>query len=542
MAANRRRGDETLRRIEAASLIENSSQAIVAVDLQGRITDWNQAAAELHGYSRQQMLGQPYLNLIPKRLQGEYHTAIGKLRHKRKLPKWTSFRLHADGHEMPVEVMLYPLGTAEQDLVGFICQSTDVSGQMALEDELRHQARQTQAIVQTVIDGIATIDARGIITSVNPSIEKMFGYRGHEMLGRNVNMLMPEPYHSEHDDYIRAYLETGEAKIIGIGREVTARRRDGSIFPMELAVTQSGEGDDISFVGVLRDITERKEAEKAIQAVNTQLQNKVTELALAVDRLQKTQAQLVESEKLASLGGLVAGVAHEINTPLGVCVTAASFVTNNARELRQCLRPGAPDPDKLAQVLDSMDEASLLLERNLERAADLVSSFKQVAADRSSNLDRRFKLAEFLKELLDSLSPEIRRSKHQIEVACDPDLEMHSMPGALSQVLSNLLQNALIHAFADGAVGHVRIEASARDEHLILRVSDDGCGISPENLKQIFEPFFTTRRGKGGTGLGLSVTHNLVTQVLKGEIHAESQPGEGSCFELNLPLHLSEDD
>ncbi len=542
MAANRRRGDETLRRIEAASLIENSSQAIVAVDLQGRITDWNQAAAELHGYSRQQMLGQPYLNLIPKRLQGEYHTAIGKLRHKRKLPKWTSFRLHADGHEMPVEVMLYPLGTAEQDLVGFICQSTDVSGQMALEDELRHQARQTQAIVQTVIDGIATIDARGIITSVNPSIEKMFGYRGHEMLGRNVNMLMPEPYHSEHDDYIRAYLETGEAKIIGIGREVTARRRDGSIFPMELAVTQSGEGDDISFVGVLRDITERKEAEQAIQAVNTQLQNKVTELALAVDRLQKTQAQLVESEKLASLGGLVAGVAHEINTPLGVCVTAASFVTNNARELRQCLRPGAPDPDKLAQVLDSMDEASLLLERNLERAADLVSSFKQVAADRSSNLDRRFKLAEFLKELLDSLSPEIRRSKHQIEVACDPDLEMHSMPGALSQVLSNLLQNALIHAFADGAVGHVRIEASARDEHLILRVSDDGCGISPENLKQIFEPFFTTRRGKGGTGLGLSVTHNLVTQVLKGEIHAESQPGEGSCFELNLPLHLSEDD
>lgn len=542
MAANRRRGDETLRRIEAASLIENSSQAIVAVDLQGRITDWNQAAAELHGYSRQQMLGQPYLNLIPKRLQGEYHTAIGKLRHKRKLPKWTSFRLHADGHETPVEVMLYPLGTAEQDLVGFICQSTDVSGQMALEDELRHQARQTQAIVQTVIDGIATIDARGIITSVNPSIEKMFGYRGHEMLGRNVNMLMPEPYHSEHDDYIRAYLETGEAKIIGIGREVTARRRDGSIFPMELAVTQSGEGDDISFVGVLRDITERKEAEQAIQAVNTQLQNKVTELALAVDRLQKTQAQLVESEKLASLGGLVAGVAHEINTPLGVCVTAASFVTNNARELRQCLRPGAPDPDKLAQVLDSMDEASLLLERNLERAADLVSSFKQVAADRSSNLDRRFKLAEFLKELLDSLSPEIRRSKHQIEVACDPDLEMHSMPGALSQVLSNLLQNALIHAFADGAVGHVRIEASARDEHLILRVSDDGCGISPENLKQIFEPFFTTRRGKGGTGLGLSVTHNLVTQVLKGEIHAESQPGEGSCFELNLPLHLSEDD
>ncbi len=531
--------DRPLESLAAETLIERHSQAIATLDSEGRVVAWNRAAARLHGIEAAKICGMPYQTLIPGELISQFQTALGKLRHRRDVPAVITRRLHADGTVIPVEFTILALREPGAALQGFLCLAVDVSNRLAMEQELRRQAAHTQAIVQTVIDGIVTIDVNGNITAVNPRIETMFGYRGHELIGLNVKVLMPEPYHSEHDAYLRAYQESHQPKVIGIGREVTALRRNGEIFPMDLAVSEMlGEGEEGGFVGVLRDITERKAAEQALRSVNQKLRVKVAELAQALDKLKLTQTQLVESEKLASLGGLVAGVAHEINTPIGVCVTAASFLGDVIKQLRAELDGQAPRADKVQGALHGIADASDMLQRNLARAAELIRSFKQVAVDRSSNLRRRFYLRAFLDELLASLRPETRQTKHEITVVCDESLELDTLPGALSQVLTNLLQNTLIHAYAPGDVGQIRIEASVRGERLELHFSDDGHGIEPEHLGQIFEPFFTTRRGQGGTGLGLSVVYNLVKQALRGQIQVSSTPGEGTIFAVDIPLEL----
>ncbi len=533
--------DASLRIAQATALIGRSPMAIATLDEQARIIEWNEAACVLHGYSAEEICGRPYAELVPVALRGEFATQLGKIRHQRQVPRRLSRRLRADGSEVEVQFSIHGLHGDAARAPYFLTVAEDVSEQQALQSELRRHALHTQAIVETVVDGIVSIDAAGIITAVNPSIEHMFGYRGHELIGRNVKILMPEPYHSRHDGYIDNYLGTGQRKIIGIGREVEAVRKDGSVFPIDLAVSELSGSGERGFVGVMRDITERKEAARALQALNQQLTLKVEELARALEHLRLTQAQLVESEKLASLGSLVAGVSHEINTPIGVCVTAASYLSGNARELRGLYEEEKLDARGLENFLAQIEEAGVILERNLGRAAELIRSFKQVAVDRSSNLKRRFHLAEFIEELLSSLRPQLRRTSIVIEVDCDPEIEMHSMPGALSQVLTNLLQNAQIHAFAPDQPGHVRISCQVHGERLLLRFSDDGRGMSDDNLKKIFDPFFTTRRGAGGTGLGLSVTYNLVTQALGGRIQVSSKPGEGTQFELDLPLEADSD-
>ncbi len=530
--------DTSLRIAQATALISRSPMAIATLDEQARIVEWNDAARVLHGFTADEICGRPYAELVPAALQGEFATLLGKIRHHRQVPRRVSRRLRADGSEVEVQFSIHGLYTDPAQAPHILTVAEDVSVQQALQTELRRHAQHTQAIVETVVDGIVSIDAGGIITAVNPSIERMFGYRGHELIGRNVKLLMPEPYRSRHDEFIGNYLRTGQRKIIGIGREVEAVRKDGRVFPIDLAVSELRGSGERGFVGVMRDITERKEAARALQALNEQLTLKVDELARALEHLRLTQAQLVEAEKLASLGSLVAGVSHEINTPIGVCVTAASYLSGHARELRSRYQEEKLDTGALETFLGQIEEAGVILERNLGRAAELIRSFKQVAVDRSSNLKRRFRLAEFIEELLSSLRPQLRHSRIVIEVDCDPDIELHSMPGALSQVLTNLLQNAQIHAFDKDQPGHVLIACRQQDGRLVLRFSDDGRGMAEDNLKRIFDPFFTTRRGAGGTGLGLSVTYNLVTQALGGRIQVSSQPGEGTQFELDLPLEV----
>ncbi len=533
--------DSSLRIAQAQALICRSPMAIATLDEQARIIEWNDAAKALHGFSAEQICGRPYADLVPAALKGDFTTLLGKIRHQRQVPRRLTRRLRADGSEVEVQFAIHGLRSESAKQPRFLTVSEDVSEQQALQFELRRHALHTQAIVETVVDGIVSINAAGIITAVNPSIERMFGYRGHELIGRNVKILMPEPYRGHHDSYLKNYLRTGERKVIGIGREVEAIRKDGSVFPIDLAISELSGAGERGFVGVMRDITERKEAARALQSLNEQLTLKVDELAHTLEHLRLTQAQLVESEKLASLGSLVAGVSHEINTPIGVCVTAASYLSGSARELRGLYAQEKLDARGLENFLSQIEEAGVILERNLGRAADLIRSFKQVAVDRSSNLKRRFRLADFIEELLASLRPQLRRSRIRIEVDCDPEIEMTSMPGALSQVLTNLLQNAQVHAFSDDQPGQVSILCHVQGDRLVLRFCDNGRGMNPENLRKVFDPFFTTRRGAGGTGLGLSVTYNLVTQALGGRIQVSSTPGEGTVFELDLPMEVGDD-
>ncbi len=256
----------------------------------------------------------------------------------------------------------------------------------------------------------------------------------------------------------------------------------------------------------------------------------------ALAKLRETQQQLVESEKLASLGQLVAGVAHEVNTPLGIAVTASSHLSERCRAIASKLADGSLARGELEAWLAETRTAGSMIERNLERAAHLVRSFKQVSVDRTSDGRRRFVLATQIDELIESLQVTWKRRPVALEVDCPKDIELDSFPGALGQVLTNLIQNALLHAFEPDQRGRMRIAVRMLDAARIeLVFEDDGRGLDADTLARIFDPFFTTKRNQGGTGLGLNIAYNLVAQKLGGRLTAESAPGKGLRLVMQLP-------
>jgi signal transduction histidine kinase len=257
--------------------------------------------------------------------------------------------------------------------------------------------------------------------------------------------------------------------------------------------------------------------------------------------LRETQSNLIQAEKLASLGQLVAGVAHEINTPLGVALTTSTALEREVHRLGDQVDGGRLSRSEFRNAVSRLTEGSKLLLSNLTRAIDLVYSFKQVAADQASGERRRFEIKTWLDELLTSLGPVLRKSGHEVVVECPPDLMLDTYPGSLAQVLTNLVMNALVHAYPPGRTGRLTITATSLNTRMArLTFADDGQGIAPENLGKIFDPFFTTGRDRGGTGLGLHIVYNLVTAKLHGTIEVESKPGQGTRFTIDLPLTVSE--
>jgi signal transduction histidine kinase len=265
------------------------------------------------------------------------------------------------------------------------------------------------------------------------------------------------------------------------------------------------------------------------------------ELTAALERLGQAQNQLIQSEKMASLGGLVAGVAHEINTPVGIGVTAASHLEDKTRSVLDEFRAGTLKRASLEEYLGVCDESTRMILANLRRASDLIRSFKQVAVDRSTEERRVFGLRAYLEQVLLSLRPQLKKTAITVELDCDPELQIDSYPGVWSQIVSNLVVNALQHAFEPGQAGRIGIAAAVEGDRLRFTFSDDGRGIAPEHLDKVFEPFYTTYRQKGGSGLGLSIVYNLVTQTMGGTIHLASAPGQGAVFNIMTPLVPPED-
>ncbi len=294
----------------------------------------------------------------------------------------------------------------------------------------------------------------------------------------------------------------------------------------------------------------RDHLEELVSMRTAELQSKTQQLELQSDelrqardraeltlaRLQTAQQQLVESVKMASLGQLVAGVAHEVNTPLGVALTASSFLEDQAQDMRRAMLEGALSRGALNGFVDTMAKSSELIQQNLQRAAHLIQSFKQVSVDRTSDGRRQFEVASFADALVASLRTLWRHRRIEVRVHCEAELKMDSFPGALGSVLTNLIQNALVHAFAANDEGVIEMQIEAHGaERLLLTVRDNGAGIEAQNLNKIFEPFYTTKRGQGGTGLGLHLVYNLVTQKLGGRVEVSSVKGTGSCFRVDLP-------
>lgn len=261
------------------------------------------------------------------------------------------------------------------------------------------------------------------------------------------------------------------------------------------------------------------------------------ELRMMLGRLNDAQSQLVESEKMASLGGMVAGFAHELNTPLGVVITGESTLQRDLEELQESFQ-GNADPDRVRLLLARVREASAIVLANAQRAGSMISSFKTVSVDQSTGEERNISLASYLDEILTNFSPVYRGAPHQVKLDCPADLQICTVPGGLTQVVINIIGNSLVHAFPEGQVGEVWIRVRPSGEGVQLLISDNGVGIAPEAVKRIFDPFYTTRRGAGGTGLGLHLVFNIVRQQLKGSISVISKEGEGATFDLRLPLDV----
>jgi signal transduction histidine kinase len=260
------------------------------------------------------------------------------------------------------------------------------------------------------------------------------------------------------------------------------------------------------------------------------------ELKSALDTLNMAQGELVRRDKMAALGALVAGVAHELNTPIGNSLVVATSLAEKTRVLADTVATGLRRSELERYLADAV-EAGALLVRNLKRAATLVAGFKQIAIDHSRLERRAFSLTQLLSDLAAPLRVAAKGARARVDVTLEPGLQMDSYPGPLSQVVTELFENCLAHAFADGRIGTVRISAAMRTRDLVaVSVEDDGVGMAPEVQERVFDPFFTTTMGAGRSGLGLHVAHNIVTGILGGRIDLRSAPGEGACFTLLLPL------
>jgi signal transduction histidine kinase len=256
----------------------------------------------------------------------------------------------------------------------------------------------------------------------------------------------------------------------------------------------------------------------------------------SLDTLEKTRDQLVQSEKMAALGGLVAGVAHEINTPVGVGVTAASFLKDRTDAVEQLFFSDALTRSDLEAYFKNVSEVSKSILINMERAASLIQSFKQMAVDRVVEEKRIFNLKKYLQDLLLSLKPSYRnRPGIDLSVMCPENLEVESDPGVFSQVFSNLIMNSLNHGFRKKQRGEIVVRISVHDGNLCVVYTDSGEGMTDDQVSKVFDPFFTTTRRKGGTGLGMSIVYNLISQTLGGTIHCQSVHGEGVTFTMTIP-------
>lgn len=273
----------------------------------------------------------------------------------------------------------------------------------------------------------------------------------------------------------------------------------------------------------------------ALEETQQELIESNTSLSLTLETLNETQDQLVQSGKMALLGELVAGVAHEVNTPIGVSLTASSFLQKEIIDLNTQIISGQLTKQDLLSELETFNESATSIVRNLKRAGELINSFKQVAVDQSSHEVRRFMLRKYIHETLLNLHSRYKHRNVTINNNCNETIELLSYPGVYAQIFTNLVINSLIHGFEGKKDGTITITAVHIKDRVIIQYSDDGVGIDIDDVNKIFDPFFTTKRGQGGSGLGLNIVYNLVTSVLKGSITCTSEVNEGTVFKIDVP-------
>ena len=404
-----------------------------------------------------------------------------------------------------------------------------------LSDAVSEQQPTLQLIYETAPIGLAFLSPDCRYLQINQRLTEICGISIEDHLGRYVRDCVPALADAV-EGIVASIIRTGDP-VTGV--EVAGQRADRTDERFWVTYWHPHRNADGEIVGVnvaAEEITERKRAEAALKASEREVRRARDTAEAALQNLRETQNSLIEAEKLAALGRLVAGVAHEINNPLGTSLTLASSLERKSRLFAVEAAQGTLKRSSLNEFVEAIRDGSAQLQESLNRAAGLIQSFKQVASDRNNSDLRSFDLGHLTEQVAIGLRPALPKHGVTLNVECQRGLSMRSYPGSYGQVLTNLFLNSIAHAFPDGQQGKIAIKVSAsgaNDVEIIF--TDDGCGMSADVWRQAFDPFFTTRRHQGCTGLGLHIVYSIVTDRLGGRLDLKSEPGRGTRVELKLP-------
>ncbi|QPF82359.1 PAS domain S-box protein [Bradyrhizobium genosp. L] len=404
----------------------------------------------------------------------------------------------------------------------------DITDQKRAEDAIAEGRRLLQMVIDTVPAVINVKDRELRYVLMNRYMAGIFGIEPQEAIGKTTADLMSR--------YGAAKTDENDKRVLTARRELgfyEEEYQDSAGNMRQWLVNKlpilDGQGEIENIVSVALDIGERKRSEQEMRKAKDSAE-------AALRNLRETQNSLIEAEKLAALGRLVAGVAHEVNNPVGISLTVASALERKTALFGAQIERGDLRRSSLNEFIDTARDASSQLVANLNRAAELIQSFKQVAADRNYSDQRSFDLGDLTEQVVMSLRPGLRKHNLTLNVDCEPSLIMNSYPGPYGQVLTNLFLNAVAHAFPDGKAGEVDIQVrSSGKDNVEVLFSDNGCGMSLDVRRRAFDPFFTTRRDQGGTGLGLHIVYSIVTNRLGGRLNLDSEPGRGTRIQMILP-------
>jgi PAS domain S-box-containing protein len=508
----------------------------------GRYVEVNAAFEALTGLSREQAIGKTTLELGVWADPEQRDVLVATIQTQRSVKDFFMRIKSRDGPIREVRLSAAAFETrGERYMFVLLRDVTDSqTAARALRDsEARFSALFHNSLVPQVVSNRLT----RVIEDVNEAFVRLTGHPREHLLGTD-GMDPDLLWDEDARRIVRAAHAQGETRG---GVDIRLRRADGELRTVlgSAFVISTAAGPRIAWS--LNDVTDQRAAQQQMRELNQILERSVqqrteqltrsnAELQTALKDLDTSREALLHAEKLAALGRIVAGVAHELNTPIGNSLLSATTLTHHTKEFAREVSHGLRR-STLINFLALAQEASAILQRNLERADELIRSFKQVATDQTSSQRRVFVLKDVVSEVMLSLRPTLKSSPIAIEVDVPASIELDSYPGPLGQVVANLVNNAVLHGYEGYANGVITITARTDDVgQVVLRSLDHGRGIAQDDLSRVFDPFFTTRLGKGGSGLGLNVVHNIVTQLLGGTIGVESEPGKGACFTVTIPL------
>ena len=508
----------------------------------GHYMEVNEAFEHIMGYRREEVIGRTALELGIWRDPAQRQVLSAML------------QVNNVAHEFPIEVVTRG-GTVRQALVNcsvfeargeryMIALLRDVTQARLAEKALRDSETKLMAFFNASPTALVVSDVSRTyaVVTVNETWERQFGYSAADCVGLHGGQLGIWESAAARQRALAEVETSGEI----LGMDAWMVRRDGQRLMCHITGRRIEVGGASLLIMAQDDVTEQRRIQEEIQELNLRLEQRVGErtqqlqqanadLSATLATLHRAKDQLVHAEKLAALGALVAGVAHELNTPIGNGLTVATTMEHHVKVFSSVMSQRIKRAE-LEQFVSDTGQAAEILIRNLTRAGTLISSFKQVAVDQTSSQRRQFNVQQIVSEIVLTLNPTIRTSGCDVSTKLEDELWLDSYPGPLGQVLTNLINNAIIHGFGAGHKGRIEIVACAVDaDHIEISVHDHGKGIGAENLRHIFDPFFTTRLGQGGSGLGLHIVHNIVTGRLGGQVAVTSQLGEGAVFTLRLP-------